>query len=31
MTAMLRVVAHRLQSTRLQLLDMYSPVPAKVG
>src|ERR1022692_1469052 len=31
MTAMLRVVAHRLQSTRLQLLDMYSPVSAKVG
>jgi CRP-like cAMP-binding protein len=31
MTAMLRVVANRLQSTRLQLLDMYSPVAAKVG
>jgi len=31
MSAMLRVVAHRLQSTRLQLLDMYSPVSAKVG
>jgi len=29
MTAMLRVVAQRLQSTRLQLIDMYSPVPAK--
>ena len=29
MRAMLRVVAQRLQSTRLQLLDMYSP--AKVG
>jgi CRP/FNR family transcriptional regulator, cyclic AMP receptor protein len=28
MTAMLRVVAHRLQSTRLQLLDMYSPCGA---
>lgn len=31
MRAMLRVVAHRLQSTRLQLLDMYSPAAAKVG
>ena len=31
MRAMLRVVTRRLQSTRLQLLDMYSPVPAKVG
>jgi CRP-like cAMP-binding protein len=31
MSAMLRVVAHRLQSTRLQLLDMYSPVSAQVG
>lgn len=30
MTAMLRVVAQRLQSTRMQLLDMYAP-PAKVG
>lgn len=29
MRAMLQVVAHRLQSTRLQLLDMYSPVTAK--
>lgn len=31
MVAMLRVVAQRLQSTRLQLLDMYSPAAAKVG
>jgi CRP/FNR family cyclic AMP-dependent transcriptional regulator len=31
MRAMLRVVAHRLQSTRLQLLDIYSPAAAKVG
>ncbi len=31
MGAMLRVVAQRLQSTRLQLLDMYSPVASKVG
>ena len=31
MNAMLRVVAHRLQSTRLQLLDMYAPLSAKVG
>ena len=31
MCAMLRVVTHRLQSTRLQLLDMYSPLSAKVG
>jgi CRP/FNR family cyclic AMP-dependent transcriptional regulator len=29
MRAMLQVVAHRLQSTRLQLLDMYAPVSAK--
>lgn len=31
MTAMLRVVAQRLQSTRLQLLDMYTPLSEKVG
>ena len=31
MQAMLRVVAHRLQSTRMQLLDMYSPAPTKAG
>ena len=31
MRAMLEVVAHRLMSTRLQLLDMYSPVGTKVG
>jgi len=31
MSAMLRVVAQRLQSTRLQLLDMYSPAAVKVG
>jgi len=31
MTAMLRVVAERLQSTRMQLLDIYSPAAAKVG
>lgn len=31
MSGMLRVVAQRLQSTRLQLLDMYSPVASKIG
>ncbi len=31
MSAMVRVVAHRLQSARLQLLDIYSPAAAKVG
>ncbi len=31
MSAVLRVVSHRLQSTRLQLLDMYSPLPVKAG
>lgn len=31
MSATLRVVADRLQSTRLQLLDMYSPQTARVG
>jgi CRP/FNR family cyclic AMP-dependent transcriptional regulator len=30
MGAMLRVLAQRLQSTRMQLLDMYSPLAAKV-
>jgi CRP/FNR family transcriptional regulator, cyclic AMP receptor protein len=29
MRAMLQVVVHRLQSTRLQLLDMYAPAAAK--
>jgi CRP-like cAMP-binding protein len=28
---LLGVVAERLQSTRLQLLDMYSPVAARAG
>lgn len=31
MRAMLRVVAQRLQSTRLQLVDLYSPLSAQVG
>jgi CRP-like cAMP-binding protein len=31
MRAMLQVVARRLLSTRLQLLDMYAPASAKVG
>ena len=31
MQRLLRVVAERLQATRLQLLDMYSPVAARAG
>ena len=31
MQRLLGVVAERLQATRLQLLDMYSPVAARAG
>jgi hypothetical protein len=31
MQRLLAVVAERLQATRLQLLDMYSPVAARAG